>query len=89
MAHPWGSNGIQTYAELYPEANAEEADKKLNGFIKGKMKEAIAVPFLLSANDWRLRSNFVDGKQTGGRIKRVQLFSTIAWIILVLACITL
>lgn len=83
----WGSNGIQTYAELHPEANAEEADKKLNGFIKGKMKEAIAVPFLLSANDWRLRSNFVDGKQNGGRIKRVQLFSTIAWIILVLACI--
>lgn len=83
----WGNNGIQTYAELQPETDAGLVNKKLNGFITGKMKEAIAKPFLLSANDWRLRSNFVDGKQSGGRIKKVKLFSTIAWIILILACI--
>jgi putative ABC transport system permease protein len=38
-------------------------------------------------NDWRLRNNFVDGKQTGGRIEFVNLFTTIAWIILLIACI--
>lgn len=83
----WGNNGIQTYAELEPEANLSIINKKMYGFIESKMKEAIAKPFLLSANDWRLRSNFEDGKQSGGRIKTVNLFSVIAWIILVLACI--
>lgn len=83
----WGNNGIQTYAILYPEANVEEVNGKLAGFIQSKMEDAVAKPFLLSAHDWRLRSNFVDGKQSGGRITRVRLFSTIAWIILVLACI--
>lgn len=83
----WGNNGIQTYVELYPEADPAQVNKKLNGFIQAKSKEAIAKPILLAANDWRLRSNFVDGKQSGGRIKYVNLFSIIAWIILLLACI--
>jgi putative ABC transport system permease protein len=85
--HSWGNNGIQTYVELHPESDVEVINKKLYGFIQSKDTTAIAKPFLLSANDWRLRSNFVEGKQSGGRIKYVRLFSIIAWIILVLACI--
>ena len=38
-------------------------------------------------NDWHLRSNFVNGVQDGGNIKYVNLFSTIAFIILLIACI--
>jgi ABC-type antimicrobial peptide transport system permease subunit len=38
-------------------------------------------------NDWRLRSNFVEGKQTGGRIEYVRMFTIIAWIVLLIACI--
>jgi ABC-type antimicrobial peptide transport system permease subunit len=38
-------------------------------------------------NDWRLRDNFENGKQTGGRITYVRMFSLIAWIILFIACI--
>src|SRR5690349_6229438 len=38
-------------------------------------------------NDWRLHFNFEEGKQTGGRITYVKLFTTIAWIILLIACI--
>ncbi|MBC7849217.1 MAG: ABC transporter permease [Chitinophagaceae bacterium] len=83
----WGSNGIQTFVELYPEANLQRINEQLKDFITKKDKEAIANPFLFSANDWRLRNNFVEGKQTGGRIRYVNLFSIIAWIILILACI--
>ncbi|MFN8291383.1 MAG: ABC transporter permease [Chitinophagaceae bacterium] len=83
----WGNNGIQTFATLQPEADLAAVNKKLNGFIQSKMSDAISRPFLLSANDWRLRSNFSEGKQSGGRITRVRLFSSIAWIILILACI--
>ena len=43
--------------------------------------------FLFSMNDWHLRSNFVNGVQDGGAIKYVKLFSTIALIILLIACI--
>lgn len=83
----WGNNGIQTYVELQPESDPALINAKLKNFIKGKDSGAIAQPFLLAAKDWRLRSNFVDGKQSGGRIKYVNLFSIIAWIIIVLACI--
>ena len=46
------------------------------------------VPFLFSMNDWHLYDEFENGKQTGGgRIEYVRLFSIIAWIILLIACI--
>jgi len=83
----WGNNGIQTYAQLDVKASVVEINKKLEGFIKSKKDDAIARPLLLSANDWRLRNNFVEGKQSGGRITQVKLFSIIAWIILLIACI--
>jgi predicted permease len=83
----WGNNGIQTYVQLDEKTPLSAVNKRLYGFIKEKEKEAIANPFLLSANDWRLRNNFVNGKQSGGRIRQVKLFSIIAWIILLIACI--
>jgi putative ABC transport system permease protein len=83
----WGNNGIQTYVQLDEKASSLSVNKKLSGFIQAKDTGAIASPFLLSAGDWRLRSNFVDGRQSGGRIKQVKLFSVIAWIILLIACI--
>ncbi len=83
----WGNNGIQTFLEVQPEADVTLIKKKLYRFIYSKDSTTIAKPLLLSANDWRLRDNFVEGKQSGGRIKFVNLFSTIAWIILLLACI--
>ncbi|MCH5718648.1 hypothetical protein [Niabella hibiscisoli] len=43
---------------------------------------------LWAMNDWRLKSEFKNGKLTGGgRIEYVHMFSIIAWIILVIACI--
>jgi len=83
----WGNNGIQTLVELNEKANVETINQKLKGYIKSKDTSAIAEPFLLSMNDWRLRSNFEEGKQTGGRIQYVRMFSIIAWIILLIGCI--
>ena len=83
----WGNNGIQTFVELDKQANPDLLNKKLNGYIKSKDTNAVARPFLLAMNDWRLRSNFEEGKQTGGRIQYVRMFSVIAWIILLIACI--
>jgi putative ABC transport system permease protein len=83
----WGNNGIQTFVELDKNASPPAINRKLDGFIKAKDTTAIAKPFLLSMNDWRLRNHFEEGKQTGGRIKFVNMFTTIAWIILLIACI--
>ena len=83
----WGNNGVQTYVQLNPETDPVQVNAKLKNFIKSKQQDAIAQPILLAANDWRLRSEFKEGKQAGGRIKYVKLFSLIAWIILFLACI--
>jgi putative ABC transport system permease protein len=44
--------------------------------------------FLFGMNDWHLHNDFENGKKTNrGRIEYVHLFSVIAWIILVIACI--
>jgi putative ABC transport system permease protein len=85
----WGNNGIQTFVTVAAGTDIKALNKKLDGFIrlKGNDEHLIARPVLLAANDWRLRSNFVNGVQSGGRIKQVNLFSTIAWIIMLLACI--
>jgi putative ABC transport system permease protein len=83
----WGNNGIQTFVELNKEANPDILNKKLDGYIARKDTNSVANPFLFSMKDWRLRGKFEEGKQAGGRIQYVHLFSIIAWIILLIACI--
>jgi len=83
----WGNNSPMTYIELEPNANVEAINKKLYNFIQSKAPEAINHMFLFNMNDWRLYDNFKNGKQSGGRITYVRMFSFIAWIILFIACI--
>jgi len=83
----WNNNGIQTFAEIDAKADVSAINKKLYGYIRTKDTAASALPFLFSMNDWRLYSKFEEGKQVGGRIQYVRMFSIIAWIILLIACI--
>lgn len=86
--HKWGNNSLSTYIELKPGASAASVNKLLYNFIQKKEPTSIARPFLFSMNDWHLRNQFENGVQTGsGNITYVRLFSTIAWIILLIACI--
>lgn len=83
----WRANSINTFVELAPNANIAAINKALYSIVQKNEKESNTRMFLFSMNDWRLRSKFVDGKQAGGRIEYVRLFTAIAWIILVIACI--
>jgi predicted permease len=83
----WGANGVNTYVELSPGANLAAINTQLFDFIEKKEKGATARAFLFAMNDWHLRDKFEDGKQAGGTIKYVNMFGTIAWIILLIACI--
>jgi len=84
----WGTNGVITYAELQPNADVNSINKKLYGYIQGKEKDASARMSVYPMNRWRLYDSYdTNGKENPGRIKYVNLFSLIAWIILIIACI--
>ncbi|WP_184546921.1 ABC transporter permease [Mucilaginibacter sp. FT3.2] len=83
----WGNNIVETYAEVQPKANISVIDQKLKNYLATKDKEINTQLFLFPMNDWNLHNNFTNGQQDGGKIRYVQLFSTIAWIILLIACI--
>lgn len=83
----WGNNGIITYVELDPSANVAAVNKQLWSYIQTKEPKANSKLAVFPMNKWRLYNTFVNGVQEGGRIKYVRLFSTIAWIILIIACI--
>jgi putative ABC transport system permease protein len=83
----WNTNGLQTYVELVPGTSPESFNAKFKSYIKNKDDESSAVPFLVAMKDWRLRNNYVDGRQAGGRIEYVKLFGIIAGILVVIACI--
>jgi len=83
----WGSNGIETFAELKSGVDLKAFNEKFRPFIKNKHSEASARPLLLPMKDWRLRNNFEEGKQVGGRIEYVRLFSIIGVLLIIIACI--
>jgi predicted permease len=84
----WGANWVHTLVELEPNTSVATINKKLAHYIALKTQSNnTTVCWLYSMNDWNLRNHFTDGKIDGGRITYVRLFSFIAWIILIIACI--
>lgn len=83
----WGTNGLQTFVELKPLTSLLDFNKKFKSYIKSKDADASGEPLLLPMKDWRLRSRFEEGKQSGGRIEYVRLFSVIAILLIFIACI--
>ena len=87
-AHEWGNNSISTYAELKPGANVTNINKQLYNFVQKRAPTSNGHVFLFGMNKWHLYGEFENGKPTGGgQIEYVRLFTIIAWIILLIACI--
>lgn len=84
----WDNDGwLITYIKLKDNRMSEQVDGKIKGLMKKHNEGFHPELFLLQMSDWRLRKNFVDGKQSGGRINYVISFSLVAILILVIACI--
>lgn len=83
----WGSNGIQTFVELQPQADLATVNQQIHGFIQSKAEGAASTSFLFSQHDWRLYNQFTNGQPDGGRIEYVRLFSIVACCIVLIACI--
>lgn len=87
-AHDWGNNCVTTYVELQPNVDPAYINKQLLNYVQQKDPASMGHVFLFGMKDWYLRNKFQNGKPTGGgRIEYVRLFSLIAWIILLIACI--
>jgi predicted permease len=92
--HKWNNFGITTYVEMKPGVDVAPINKQLADpkydFTTQKVESDVSSVhiFLFCMKDWRLYDQFENGKPTGGgRIQYVHLFSIIAWIVLLIACI--
>jgi predicted permease len=83
----WGNNGIVTYVETQPNVDVPSINNKLYNIVERNEKGSIAKMSIYPMSRWRMYDSFENGKEVPGRIKYVNLFSLIAWIILIIACI--
>src|SRR5574341_1340357 len=83
----WKSGGTRTVVTLRPSVSFESANAKLAGLIRNNCEGCTTSPFLFPYKKSRLYSEFENGKSAGGRIEQVVLFSIVAVIVLVMACI--
>jgi ABC-type antimicrobial peptide transport system permease subunit len=83
----WDSNGPPTYLTLHEGSDAVAVTAKIKDFVKGKNKDSNVELFLVPFSSRYLHGPYKNGKQVGGRIVYVRLFSTVAVFILLIACI--
>lgn len=86
----WGDNSFMTFVQLEPTADLANTNEKFYDFakIKSGNENLAARNFLYPMARWRLYNSFdSDGNEQEGRIKYVRLFSIIAWVVLLIACI--
>lgn len=84
----WGNNSAYNFVMLKPGVDAASFGEKVKDITKrhtnGTEQQEI---FLHPLSKWHLYSDFENGKNSGGRIEMVRLFSVIAAFILLIACI--
>ncbi|HEY0898331.1 MAG TPA: ABC transporter permease [Sphingobacteriaceae bacterium] len=87
----WVNCNQQLFFKMAPGADVAGLEKKVIELIRkrtGRENPTTRGSILLHPmKKWRLYSDFEEGKNTGGRIEYVNLFSTIAVIILIIACV--
>ena len=84
----WDNNTFQMYVQLQPNATEEAVNSSIKNIIRDNNPKAPSAKlFLHPVSKWRLHSNFENGKNTGGLIEYVQLFTAIAIFVLIIACI--
>ena len=85
----WVNSSWLVYLQVAPGANITWIDKKINEIKQQHDPDdkKISSYFSFPMSKWRLYSDFKDGKNIGGMIEYVRMFSIIALIILLIACI--
>lgn len=87
-AGSWGNNNTTNFFELRQGASLVAVNHQLYDFVQKRAPQSTGHILLFGMNNWHLYSDFQNGKPTGsGFITYVRLFTLIAWIILLIACI--
>ena len=85
----WQNSSWQVYVQTVPGANMDLVNKRINEVKTSHDPDdkKISTYFSFPMSKWRLHSDFKNGKNTGGMIEYVRLFTIIAVIILIIACV--
>ncbi len=83
----WGNSDPSTYVLLKEDADLSKVNNKITAIIQSNHKEEGKTALLAKFSDGYLYGKYENGVQSGGRITYVKLFSVIAIVILIIACI--
>ena len=83
----WGNSDPSTYIVVKKGTDIARLNSKIKNFQLTKDKEAGKTLFVTRFSDRHLHGKYENGKEAGGRIAYVKLFSIIAIFILLIACI--
>jgi putative ABC transport system permease protein len=85
----WQNSSWTVFVQVNPGTNMQALEKNINDIKKQRdaTDKKISTYFTFPMNKWRLYSDFKNGKNTGGMIEYVTLFTIIAIIILLIACV--
>src|SRR5687768_8895566 len=85
----WQNSSWRVYVQPVAGANMQLIEKRINEIkvAHNPDDKKISTYFGFPMNKWRLYSDFKDGKNVGGMIKYVKLFTIIAFVILLIACV--
>ncbi|MEO8403903.1 MAG: ABC transporter permease [Chitinophagaceae bacterium] len=86
----WTNNSFLVYASLQPNADRAQLAGKIKDIVSKnneEMRNSKTQVILHPMKDWRLYSDFENGKATGGYIDYVKMFSIIGMLVLLIACV--
>ena len=83
----WANSNPVAYIVVKKRTDIERFNKKIHGYLQTKSQNAVLSLQAVKYSDHYLYNKFENGRQAGGRIEYVRLFSLIALFILIIACI--
>ncbi|HXO77429.1 MAG TPA: ABC transporter permease, partial [Puia sp.] len=84
----WYNSSYNVFVQAAPGASQASIEKIVNEVKRSHSPgDKISSYFIFPMSKWRLYSDFKDGKNIGGMIEYVRLFTAIAIVILLIACI--
>jgi len=91
VAGNWNNKSFQTFVSFRPNTDTAQIGAQLKALVKRYDAEGYRLGkhevFFQRMADWHLYSNFKAGRQDGGFIEYVRLFSVIGVLVLFIACI--
>jgi ABC-type antimicrobial peptide transport system permease subunit len=84
----WQGSAWSVFLQLEPGADINLLNKHINDVERlHSPEDKVSTYFTFPMSKWRLYSEFKDGKNIGGMIEYVRLFTIIALVILLIACV--